>query len=114
MVASCFGSTAWTSRRPSRRRGGSAHGRARDRDRPVEASLDEPETGHNRRHEAIEPVVEVEPGDTVVYETRDAFDWQLQLGATAEQLLTARLGLVHPLTGSGFVKGAEAGRPPRG
>jgi hypothetical protein len=96
-------STDWTSRRPPPRREGSAHGRARDRDRPVEASLDEPETGHNRRHEAIEPVVEVEPGDTVVYETRDAFDWQLPPGATAEQLLTARLGLVHPLTGPVFV-----------
>jgi hypothetical protein len=35
---------------------------------------EEPGTGHNRWHEAIEPVVEVDPGDTIVYETRDAFD----------------------------------------
>ena len=31
---------------------------------------EEAETGHNRWHESIEPVVEVDPGDTVVYETR--------------------------------------------
>ena len=35
---------------------------------------EEPGTGHNRWHEDIVPVVEVDPGDTVVYETRDAFD----------------------------------------
>ena len=35
---------------------------------------EEPGTGHNRWHEAIEPVVEADPGDTVTYETRDAFD----------------------------------------
>jgi hypothetical protein len=30
---------------------------------------EEPGTGHNRWHEDIEPVVEVDSGDTVVYET---------------------------------------------
>ncbi|MDP9480734.1 MAG: acetamidase/formamidase family protein, partial [Actinomycetota bacterium] len=42
----------------------------------------EPGTGHNRWHEAIEPVAEVEPGDVVVYETRDAFDGQLSPDST--------------------------------
>ena len=36
----------------------------------------EPTAGHNRWHEGIEPVVEAEVGDLVVYETRDAFDGQ--------------------------------------
>ena len=41
---------------------------------PSKPLSEEPGTGHNRWHEDIEPVVEVDPGDTVVYETRDAFD----------------------------------------
>jgi formamidase len=71
--------------------------------------LEQPETGHNRWHEAIEPLVEVDPGDTVVYETRDAFDWQLRPGSGADAIAGASLGPVHPLTGPVFVKGAEPG-----
>jgi formamidase len=70
---------------------------------------EQPETGHNRWHEAIEPVVEVEPGDTVVYETRDAFDGQLHPGSTTEDVGALQLGPVHPLTGPVFVRGAEPG-----
>jgi formamidase len=76
---------------------------------PAKALSDQPETGHNRWHEAVEPAVEVDLGDTVVYETRDAFDGQLNLSSKAEALLTASLGPVHPLTGPVFVKGAEPG-----
>jgi formamidase len=60
---------------------------------------EEPGTGHNRWHEAIKPLVEVDPGDTVVYETRDAFDGQLNGQSTAEDVGNLDLGLVHPLTG---------------
>src|SRR5918998_967370 len=70
---------------------------------------EEPGTGHNRWHEAIEPVVEVDPRDTVVYETRDAFDGQLDTGSTAEDVGNLDLSVVHPLTGPVFVKGAEPG-----
>src|SRR5829696_2042611 len=70
---------------------------------------EEPGTGHNRWHEAIEPVVEVDPGDTVIYETRDAFDSQLNLGSTEEDVAGVNLNLVHPLTGPVYVKGAESG-----
>ena len=70
---------------------------------------EEPATGHNRWHEAIEPVVEVDPGDTVVYETRDAFDGQLSSESTAEDVGNLDLGVVHPLTGPVFVKGAQPG-----
>jgi formamidase len=76
---------------------------------PSRPLSEEPGTGHNRWHEAIEPVVEVDPGDTVVYETRDAFDGQLNSRSTAEDIGTASLGPVHPLTGPVFVKGAEPG-----
>jgi formamidase len=70
---------------------------------------EEPGTGHNRWHEAIKPVVEVDPGDTMVYETRDAFDGQLNRESTAEDVMNLDLSGVHPLTGPVFVKGAEPG-----
>jgi len=70
---------------------------------------EEPGTGHNRWHEAIEPVVEVDPGDTVVYETRDAFDGQLNRESTAEDVGNLDLSGVHPLTGPVFVNEAEPG-----
>jgi len=35
---------------------------------------DEPYTGHNRWHPDIPPIIEVEPGEEVVLETRDAVD----------------------------------------
>jgi formamidase len=76
---------------------------------PAKPLSEQPETGHNRWHEAITPVIEVDPGDTVVYETRDAFDGQLTPQSTAEDVGAARLGPVHPLTGPVYVKGAEPG-----
>jgi formamidase len=76
---------------------------------PSRPLVEEQRNGHNRWHEAIEPAVEVEPGDLVVYETRDAFDIQLDSHSTAEDVGKAKLGPVHPLTGPVFVKGAEPG-----
>lgn len=76
---------------------------------PARPLAEQPETGHNRWHEAIAPAVEAEPGDTVVYETRDAFDGQLSPGSGIDDLEQASLAPVHPLTGPVFVKGAEAG-----
>ncbi|MBX6765407.1 MAG: acetamidase/formamidase family protein, partial [Rubrobacteraceae bacterium] len=76
---------------------------------PSKRLADEPRTGHNRWHEDLEPVVEVDPGDTVVYETRDAFDGQLDPTSTAEDVGRLDLGPVHPLTGPVYVKGAEPG-----
>ncbi|MGB3632850.1 MAG: acetamidase/formamidase family protein [Rubrobacteraceae bacterium] len=70
---------------------------------------EEPESGHNRWHEDIEPLVEVEPGDTVVYETRDAFDGQLGPGSTEDDVAQLNLNVVHPLTGPVYVNGAEPG-----
>jgi formamidase len=76
---------------------------------PSKPLVEEQRNGHNRWHEAIEPVVEADPGDTVVYETRDAFDIQLGPRSTAEEVAAAKLGPVHPLTGPVFVRGAEPG-----
>lgn len=69
----------------------------------------EPHTGHNRWHEGIDPVVEVDPADRVVYETRDAVDAQLGPNSTIADVANLNLNLVHPLTGPVFVKGAEPG-----
>jgi formamidase len=70
---------------------------------------EEPGSGHNRWHEAIPPVLKVEPGDHVVVETRDAFDGQITSASGAEDVRRADLGPVHPLTGPIYVEGAEPG-----
>ena len=70
---------------------------------------EETSTGHNRWHEAMEPVVEVDPGDLVAYETRDAFDGQLNEVSAESDAANLDLGRVHALTGPVYVKGAEPG-----
>lgn len=71
--------------------------------------VEQPHTGHNRWHEAIEPVLEVDPGDRVILETRDAFDNQLTPASTKEDVGRLNLNVVHPLTGPVYVRGAEPG-----
>jgi formamidase len=69
----------------------------------------QPNTGHNRWHPAVQPVVEVEPGEQVVLETRDALDGYLNPASTTDDFATLPLGAIHPLTGPVFVKGAQPG-----
>ena len=76
---------------------------------PSRPLAEEAGTGHNRWHEDLQPVLEVEEGDTVIYETRDAFDGQLGPGSTADDVANLDLNLVHPLTGPVYVRGAEPG-----
>lgn len=76
---------------------------------PSKPLSQEPGTGHNRWHEAIEPVLEVDQGDLVVFETRDAFDGQLNGQSTEADVEQLNLNVVHPLTGPVYVKGAEPG-----
>jgi formamidase len=72
----------------------------------TKALAEEPSRGHNRWHPGIPPVLEVEPGEELVLETRDASDGQ----TTREPALSPnRQGRVHPLTGPVFVKGAQPG-----
>jgi formamidase len=77
-----------------------------DRSKPLR---DEPYTGHNRWHPDIPPVLRVDPGDTVVLETRDAFDGAVTMAMTSADLHRVDLDLVHPLSGPVFINGAEPG-----
>jgi formamidase len=76
---------------------------------PSRPLVEEQKNGHNRWHEAIEPAAEVDTGDTVVFETRDAFDIQLGPESTSQDVAAAKLGPVHPLTGPVYVNGSAPG-----
>jgi formamidase len=64
---------------------------------------------HNRWHHAIPQVAAANPGDVVVFGTRDAFDHSLDRNSTAADVVALNLNLVHPLTGPLHVRGAKAG-----
>ena len=77
-----------------------------DRTKPL---AEEPHVGHNRYHPDIEPVAEVVEGEEIALETRDALDGQIRPGMADADLAAVDPGVVHPLTGPVFVKGAEPG-----
>src|SRR5499427_1471117 len=70
---------------------------------------DEPRTGHNRWHPDIPPVIEVEEGEEVALETRDALDAYLTPSSTIADFSSIQTGAVHPLTGPVLIKGARPG-----
>ena len=70
---------------------------------------DEEDICHNRWHPDIKPAVEVEPGEIVEIETRDALDGQITDKPGVDDVANARLGVVHPLTGPIYVRGAKPG-----
>jgi len=70
---------------------------------------DEPETGHNRFHPDLPPIVVVEEGEEVVLDTRDGVDGQLGPSTTESNIASMEAGAVHPLTGPVFVKSAQPG-----
>ena len=70
---------------------------------------EEPHLGHNRWHPDIPPIVEVDPGEEVVLETRDASDCQIKPGMTMADLSRLDTKVAHPLTGPVYIKGATAG-----
>lgn len=70
---------------------------------------DDPGTGHNRWHPDIEPLIEVDPGETFLLETRDASDGQVRPGLSFEDLAHHDKKAGHPLTGPVAVRGAEPG-----
>jgi formamidase len=76
---------------------------------PWKPLAEQSDIGHNRWHEAIPPVIEVEQGDRVILDTLDALDGFITPGMSAGEVGQADLGPVHPLTGPVFVKGAAAG-----
>ncbi|HEX6115262.1 MAG TPA: acetamidase/formamidase family protein [Geminicoccaceae bacterium] len=63
----------------------------------------------NRYHPAIPAVARANPGDHIVFETRDALDSDLTLDSTADDVTALDLNLVHPMTGPVHIEGAEAG-----
>jgi formamidase len=70
---------------------------------------DQPTTGHNRFHPDVSPIVEAEPGEEVILQTRDASDGHVGPSATDADVATMDAGVIHPLTGPVFVKGAQPG-----
>ncbi|MFI5312698.1 MAG: acetamidase/formamidase family protein, partial [Candidatus Dormibacteria bacterium] len=69
----------------------------------------QPQAGHNRWHPDIEPRLRIRPGDSIVVETLDAMDAQLDASSDAGTVLASNLNRVHPLTGPIHVDGAEPG-----
>ena len=69
----------------------------------------EPEKGHNRWHPDVPPVLEVDPGEDVVLETRDASDVQIKSTMGAGDLDGLDAKVAHPLTGPVYIKGAKPG-----
>ena len=79
----------------------------RDRDGvPVPCGEDPLRTCHNRWHPDIPAAAEASPGDTVIFETRDAFDNPFNRTSTPATVAAANLNLIHPLTGPLHVRGA--------
>src|SRR3989442_5721353 len=76
---------------------------------PVPCASEPRGTCHNRWHPAIPPVAHANAADTIVFETRDAFDNQFNRTSTPASVVAANLNRVHPLTGPVFVNGAKAG-----
>ena len=70
---------------------------------------DEPQKGHNRWHPGIPPILEVDPGEEVVLETRDAADGQIRPEMQVADLASLSTKVAHPLTGPVYVKGAGPG-----
>jgi len=70
---------------------------------------EEPQKGHNRWHPDVVPVIEVDPGEEVVLETRDASDCQIKPETTVEDFDGMDAKVAHPLTGPVYIKGASPG-----
>jgi formamidase len=76
---------------------------------PVPCAEDPLRTCHNRWHPDIPDVADADPGDIVIFETRDAFDNPFNRTSTRANVAAANLNLIHPLTGPLHVKGAKRG-----
>ncbi|MGH7279557.1 MAG: acetamidase/formamidase family protein, partial [Candidatus Rokuibacteriota bacterium] len=70
---------------------------------------DEPKTGHNRWHPDIPPALEVDEGEEVTLECRDAIDGGLNPKSTEADFAGLAVGAIHPLTGPVLIKGARPG-----
>ena len=64
---------------------------------------DDPGKGHNRWHPDITPILEVDPGEDVVLETRDASDGQMNANVTVDDFPGFAGKVGHPLTGPVYI-----------
>ncbi len=64
---------------------------------------------HTGWDNALEPVLEVTPGETVTFETLDASGGQLHAASTVGEVTTLDFGRINPVTGPVRVLGAEPG-----
>ncbi len=69
----------------------------------------EDEVCHNRWHPDIPPVLEMNPGETIEIEVRDALDNQISRNPGTQEFEKMSLGVAHPMTGPIYVNGAEPG-----
>ncbi len=67
------------------------------------------EKTHNRWNKDIPPILNVNSGDVVTIETKDAADGHFTLNSTHKDVLNRDLSKVHPLTGPIYIEEAEAG-----
>jgi len=70
---------------------------------------EEPGKGHNRWHPDITPVLEVDPEEEVLLETRDASDEQVKPHMTVADMEGFDAKVAHPLTGPVYITGASPG-----
>ena len=70
---------------------------------------DADENVHHAWDNALDPVLEIEPGETVRFECRDAVDRQVDVESGSEEFAEISFDPVHPLTGPVHVEGAEPG-----
>ena len=70
---------------------------------------DAPDTGHNRWHPDIQPILNARPGEVIRLETRDAADGQIRPDMTLADLDGLDSKVAHPVTGPIYVDGAEPG-----
>ena len=77
------------------------------------AGLREHRIGRDKFHfkwdNGLEPVVEIDPGDAVHFDTEEVTAGQLQKGDPASRLGTLDFNRLYPLGGPVYVRGAEPG-----
>jgi acetamidase/formamidase len=69
----------------------------------------EPGRVHYKWDNSVPPVVEIDPGDTVHFETKEVSDGQVTPGCPASDLAEIDFDRLYPLAGPVFVRGAEPG-----
>lgn len=64
---------------------------------------------HDRLDRSIPPVLTIAPGDTVIFETPDALDWQFDSSSGSDALENLDFSVIHQISGPVAVEGAEPG-----